>query len=134
MIRMDSLTFINTEKSTSGVGKGFEKYYWGSGHAGGSFGNPLIINFGFKPNYDNRSKNPEKYSKKKVLVGNISLGFGDDRIHVQRASPFARNSSYKSKKHKHKAGRNLGAGNIGYVMRKACGKGYDGGQAKGLCR
>ena len=134
MIRMDSLTFINTDKSTSGVGKSFEKYYWGSGQAGGSSGSPLIINFSFKPNYDTRSKNPVKYSKKNVVVGNISLGYGNDRIHVQRASPFAQNSSIKSKKHKHKAGRNLGAGNIGYLMKKACGKGYDGEQAKGLCR
>ena len=134
MIRMDSLTFINTEKSTSGVGKSFEKYYWGSGHAGCSSGSPLIINFGFTPNYNTRSKNPEKYSKKHVVVGNINLGYGDDRIHVQRASPFARNTSYKSKKLKHKAGKNWGAGNIGYLMRKACGKGYDGGQAKGLFR
>ena len=52
MIRTDSLTFINIEKSTSGVGKRFEQYYWGSGQSGGSSGSPLIINFGFKPNYD----------------------------------------------------------------------------------
>ena len=134
MIRTDSLTFINTETSSSGVGKRFEQYYWGSSQTGGSSGSPLIINFGFKPNYDTRSKNPGKYSKENVVVGNISWGYGDHRIHVQGASPFARNSTYESKKYKDKAGRNWGAGNIGYLMRKACGKGYDGGQAKGLCR
>ena len=134
MIRTDSLTFINTEKSTSGVGKNFEQYYWGSGQSGGSSGSPLIINFGFKPNYDIRFKNPGKYSKENVVIGNISWGYGDHRIHVQGASPFAQNSTYRGKKHKDKAGRNWGAGNIGYLMRKACGKGYDGGQAKGLCR
>ncbi len=134
MIRTDSLTFINIEKSTSGVGSRFEQYYWGSGQSGGSSGSPIIINFGFKPNYDTRYKNPGKYSKANVVVGNISWGYGDDRIHVQGASPFARNSTYKGKKHKDTAGRNWGAGNIGYLMRQACGKGYDGGQAKGLCR
>jgi len=134
MIRTDSLTFINSERSTSGVGKRFEQYYWGSGQSGGSSGSPLIINFGFKPNYDTRFKNPGKYSKENVVIGNISWGYGDDRIHVQGASPFARNSTYKGRKHKDKAGRNWGAGNIGYLMRKACGKGYDGGQTQGLCR
>ena len=134
MIRTDSLTFINTEKSSSGVGKRFEQYYWGSGQSGGSSGSPLIINFGFKPNYDTRYKNPGKYSNENVVVGNISWSYGDHRIHVQGASPFARNSTYEGKKHKDKAGKDWGAGNIGYLMRKACGKGYDGGQAKGLCR
>ena len=134
MIRTDSLTFINIETSTSGVGRRFGQYYWGSGQSGGSSGSPLIINFGFKPNYDIRFKNPGKYSKENVVIGNISWGYGDHRIHVQGASPFAQNSTYRGKKHKDKAGRNWGAGNIGYLMRKACGKGYDGGQAKRLCR
>ena len=108
MIRTDSLTFINTEKSTSGVGTRFQQYYWGSGQSGGSSGSPIIINFGFKPNYDTRYKNPGKYSRENVVVGNISWSYGDHRIHVQGASPFARNSTFKSRQYKDRAGRNWG--------------------------
>ena len=36
-------------------------------------------------------------------------------------------------KYKDKSGRNWGAGNIGFLMRKVCGQGYGNGQSSGIC-
>ena len=133
MIRTDSFSFVNTETSTSGVGSAFEQYYWGSSQSGGSSGSPVIINQGFKPNYA-ASQNPGKYTTENVVVSNISWGFIDSKIHVQGGSPFGQNTSYPNAKYKDNKGKNWGAGNIGFLMRKVCGKGYGNGQTNGICR
>ncbi len=134
MIRTDSLSFVNNETADTGRGSTFEQYYWGSGQTGGSSGSAIIINQGYKPNYA-PSKNPGKYSTENVVVGNVSWGYNNTKIHVQGGSPFGQNSSYRKAKYKDSAGRNWGAGNIGFLMRKVCGsgKGYDKGQKNGIC-
>lgn len=132
MIRTDSLSFVNNETADTGSGSTFEQYYWGSGQSGGSSGSAVIINQGYKPNYA-ASKNPGKYSTENVVVSNISWGYNNSKIHVQGGSPFGVNTSYRNNKYKDRAGRNWGAGNIGFLMRKVCGKGYDNGQKNGIC-
>ena len=131
MIRTDSLTFINNETADTGSGSTFEQYYWGSGQSGGSSGSAVIINQGYKPNYA-PSKNPGQYTTENVVVSNVSWGYSSTR-HVQGGSPFGVNTSYRKNKYKDRAGRNWGAGNIGFLMRKVCGKGFDNGQNNGIC-
>ena len=136
MIRTDSLSFINDETAKIGmIGSNFEQYYWGSGQSGGSSGSAVIINQGYKPNYNTSSKNPGIYSTENVVVSNISWGYTNSAIHVQGGSPFGQNTFYTKAKYKDRNGRNWGAGNIGALMRKVCGsgRGYHDGQADGIC-
>ena len=137
MIRTDSLSFLDTE-SDSVLGT-FDQYYWGSSQTGGSSGSPVIINFGYKPNYNTTYRNPGNYVTENVVVSNVSWGYCsnaqclNNTIHVQGGSPFGQNDEYPKRAYRDSAGDNWGAGNIGYLMRKVCGENFGRGQANGIC-
>ena len=134
MIRTDSLAFVNIEKSNSGFGKKFEQYIWGSGkYTGGSNGSPVIINLGYQPNYDTQSISAGKYTTPNVVVGILGWAYTNFARQVQGGSPFGQNASYPDAKYKDNLQRNWGAGNIGFLMREVCGRGYGNGQSNGIC-
>jgi hypothetical protein len=117
MIRTDSMAVYHQPK------KGVKNFIWGSQQTGGSSGGPEIINFGREPVFDNRAY-AGLIPDRNVLIGVTSWGFTDRTQQVQGASWFGRNKEFPKAKYKDKAGFNWGGGNIGAIMRYACGKGY----------
>ena len=55
------------------------------------------------------------------------------KYHWANGSIFGQNISFPKSKYKDKSGRNWGAGNIGFLMRKVCGQGYGKGQSNVIC-
>ena len=99
-------------------------------------GSPAIVNFGFKPFYSNSSYKG-KFTTPNIVVG---IQFSSktkiaQNLHVALGSIFGQNISYPKNYYLDKSGRNWGAGNIGFLMRKVCGYGqrYDHGQLNGIC-
>ncbi len=103
--------------------KNVKNFIWGSQQTGGSSGGPEITNFGREPNISSSAYTGFK-SDRNILVGVTSWGFTDRTQQLQGASWFGQNKEYPKSKYKDTAGKNWGAGNIGYLMRAVCGKGY----------
>ena len=131
MIKTDS--FVQKLWSRGSGNNTVDVYLWGSGQPGAS-GSPAIVNFGFKPFYSNSSYKG-KFTTPNIVVG---IQFSSktntaQNLHVALGSIFGQNISYPKKKYQDKSGRNWGAGNIGFLMRKVCGQGYGKGQSDGIC-
>ena len=123
---------------TDSVGMYYTPYYnvknlvWGSSQSGGSSGGPQLVNFGTKAKHNSGSW--EGYRAfPNAVVGVTSWGYVSPYINVMGASWFGQNYEFPSSSYSD--GRvNWGAGNIGALVRSACGAGYGGFQAKGFCR
>ena len=131
MIKTDS--FVQKLSSRGSNGNVVDVYMWGSGQPGAS-GSPAIVNFGFKPFYSNSSYKG-KFTTPNIVVG---IQFSSktkiaQNLHVALGSIFGQNISYPKNYYLDKSGRNWGAGNIGFLMRKVCGQGYGKGQSDGIC-
>ena len=131
MIKTDS--FVQKLWSRGSNGNVVDVYMWGSGQPGAS-GSPAIVNFGFKPFYSNSSYKG-KFTTPNIVVG---IQFSSktkiaQNLHVALGSIFGQNISYPKNYYLDKSGRNWGAGNIGFLMRKVCGQGYGKGQSNGIC-
>ena len=130
MIKTDSIIYLNN----SHMGEGEDDlmhYTWGSGQPEAS-GSPAIVNFGFKPTYGD-SNYQGRFTRPNVVVGIQNYPVLALKYHWANGSIFGQNISYPKKKYQDKSRRNWGAGNIGFLMRKVCGQGYDKGQSKGIC-
>lgn len=129
MIRTDSAAMYYEPAS------GVKNLIWGSSQTGGSSGGPELVNFGTKPyyGYGSSAGTPTNHN---IVVGTTSWGYTSTTQNVQGASWFGQNAEFSSSSYKDTSGKNWGAGNIGYLLRKVCGKGsaYLGYQAKGYCR
>ena len=128
MIKTDSVAVSSVIEEENDL----KFYLWGSGQPQAS-GSPVIVNFGFKPFYSNPSYEGE-YSTPNVITG---IQFEIENIFRKNqsglASVFGQNISFPKSKYKDKSGRDWGAGNIGFLMRKVCGQGYGNGQSDGIC-
>ena len=72
-------------------------------------------------------------SGRNVVVGVMSWGYVNPYINLIGASMFGQNVEFPSSSFSDGT-TNSGAGNIGALMRSACGVGYGGWQDKGYCR
>ena len=129
MIRTDSAAMYYTPAT------GVKNLIWGSSQTGGSSGGPELVNFGNKPHYGAGSAAGSR-TNGNVVVGTTSWGYTNVNINIQGASWFGQNTAFPKSTYKDSNNKNWGAGNIGYLMRKACGKGkgYLNLQAAGWCR
>ena len=110
---------------------------WGSMQSPGASGGPAIVNFGRSPNVTSRAHVGTKTAAN-ILVGTLSYGYTDSssvfKPHKLGASIFGRNANFRAASYRDTAGKNWGSGNIGALMRAACGKGYGNWKASGYCR
>ena len=126
MVRTDSLAKQQTRTNE-----------WGSMQSPGASGGPAIVNFGRAPFVTSRAHVGSKTSAN-ILVGTLSYGYTDSssvfKPHLLGASIFGKNANFRLGRYRDRAGKNWGAGNIGALMRAACGKGYGNWKASGYCR
>jgi hypothetical protein len=110
---------------------------WGSMQSPGASGGPAIVNFGMTLKHKSQAHVGSK-SSSNVLVGTLSYGYTDAtsvfKPHKLGASIFGKNANFPSNKYKDNTGKSWGGGNIGALMRAACGKGYGNWKASGYCR
>ena len=112
---------------------------WGSMQSQGASGGPAIVNFGMTPKVKSQA-HVGSSTHSNILVGTLSHGFHDStaaeifKPHRLGASIFGRNTNFPKGIYRDSAGKNWGAGNIGALMRAACGKGYGNWKASGYCR
>ena len=105
---------------------------WGSSQSGGSSGGPELVNFGTDAKHNSGSWAGYD-SGRNVVVGVTSWGYVNPYINLIGASMFGQNVEFPLSSYSDGT-TNWGAGNIGALMRSACGVGYGGWQAKGYCR
>jgi len=101
----------------------------GSQMNGGSSGGPWIVNFGTQPQLTGSGAGAAP--NREIVQATTSWGYVRNSIQVVGASTFAQNAAFPSGSYS-EGGRNYGGGNIGFLIREACGlKGR--GQVKGAC-
>jgi len=127
MVRTDSASVYYLPK------KGLKNHVWGSQQTGGSSGSPVIINFGTEPIIGSPAQ-PGLKPVRNVIVGAVSWGYKDRTRQVAGSSWYGRNTEFPDARYSDGL-TNYGPGNIGYLLRAACGKAptYGGGQAVGFC-
>ena len=102
----------------------------GSQMNGGSSGGPWLVNFGTPSTLT--GSNAGAAPNRNVVQGTTSWGYTNTAIQVQGASTFAQNSAFPNADYS-EDGRSYGGGNIGALVKSACGKTGGNGQALGAC-
>ena len=115
MVKTDSMAQWATQNDVYNL-------IWGSPQTGGSSGGPNLVNFGTSPVWGSGSS-PGSYGKNAMnqVVGVTSYGNSAKLIGSSR---FGQNKEFQGDSYKDKSGKNWGPGNIGFLLRKVCGKGY----------
>ena len=98
-------------------------FIWGSQQTQGSSGGPILQNFGRRPYVNSRGWKGYRPNAN-ILTGVTSWGANMPYGHLLGATFWTRSANYPSR-YKDTAGKSWGWGPIGYLMRQACGKGYD---------
>jgi len=102
----------------------------GSQMNGGSSGGPWLVNFGTSSTLTGSSSGAA--AQRNIVVATTSWGYTSSTIQVQGASIFAQNPAFPDASYTEN-GRNYGAGNIGALVKSACGASGGNGQALGAC-
>ena len=116
----------------TGTGAGTSPYniIIGTQMNGGSSGGPWLVNFGTSSTLTGSSAGATP--NRNVVQGTTSWVFTDSSIQIGGASAFAQNSAFPNSDYS-EDGRSYGAGNIGSLVKSACGKTGGNGQALGAC-
>ena len=149
MVRTDSLGILYSPSGSAG--SNIKNLIWGSSMSGNvedvyhRFANgitndsavegaPAIVNFG--EHRMNSQNITYRKARKNTVVGVLNWGYSSQAEELVGGTLFSTNDTYSSTNYADGNGRSYGGGNIGYLIREACGdtaSGYGGGQADGAC-